>query len=241
MGGLKVSSLTDIGSRSTNEDRVFTDYYDGLYLLAVADGMGGHSAGEIASSVAIDEVKKAFQNGLLKRLIDGTVREVIEKANMKVYHLSKEQPQYTGMGTTLVMALIRQDGGIISNVGDSRAYCISGSRIERITRDHSAVQELLDKERITEDAARHHPYRSVLTRVLGVEPEVQADLYDVTLEPGDMLLLCSDGLTNSLNDQEILEIVNDYSDADETCTSLVSNAKEKGSTDNVSVILAKVT
>ena len=239
MSNLEICCMTDIGGRSTNEDRVLAKCLDGLDLLAVADGIGGHAAGEVASGVALLEIEKSLQSNSRQGDLHNQVKEAIAKANKEIYLLSTENPEYTGMGTTLVMALIRQDKALIANVGDSRAYCLSGSQLKQITRDHSAIQELLERGIITEEEVQQHPLRSTMTRALGTDPEVKADIYDIELLPGDILLLCSDGLTDSLRDEEIREAIGTAIKLDEACANLISQAKEKEAKDNISVIIAR--
>ena len=239
MSNLEICCMTDIGGRSTNEDRVLAKCFDGLHLLAVADGIGGHAAGEVASGVALIEIEKSLQLNLGKGDPRNQAKEAVAKANKEIYLLARENYEYAGMGTTLVMALVQQDKVLIANVGDSRAYCISGSQIKQITKDHSAVQELLEGGMITEEETRRHPLRGTLTRALGAEHEVKLDIYDIALNPGDILMLCSDGLTDSLSDEEIGDVISSSFNLDEACANLITRAKERGSRDNISLILAR--
>lgn len=235
---LEVYSKTDIGrSRSINEDNLLVKKLDEVYLLVVADGLGGHAAGEVASRIALIEIEEFLRAGLGRGDLTEVVKGAILKANSKIYLLSKENPAYANMGTTLVMAVVFQNKALIANVGDSRAY-LAGEEIKRITKDHSLVQELLDKKLIVEEEAFQHPRKNVISRALGSESEVKVDFYDIELS-GGYLLLCSDGLTDSLRDEEIKEIVNNSRDLSEACTELIDSAKEKGGGDNITVILAK--
>ena len=239
MDNLEIYSATDIGGRSNNEDKVLTINLNDLAILAVADGMGGHSAGEVASGVAMIEIEKYFQMHPHTENLKLAAVESINKANKEIYQLSQENFEYTGMGTTLVMAIIKQTNVIIANVGDSRAYLITGNEIRKITKDHSAVQELLERGTITEEEARQHPFKGTLTRALGMEQEVKLDLYE-TMIPGDILMLCSDGLTDSLSDEEMNEVIRSASNMDKACSNLIRRAKEKDVRDNISIILARV-
>ena len=239
MDSLEICHLTDIGGKSTNEDKLLAKRFNGLHLLAVADGLGGQTAGEIASSVALVEIEGTLKTKLKEEDIRNTVKEAVSKANKEIYLLSKENPAYSGMGTTLVMALVWQGKASIANVGDSRAYHLSGSQIRQITRDHSVVQELLERGLITTEESRHHPQRSSLTRALGIEPEVRVDIYDIELLPGDIVLLCSDGLSDSLKDEEISEVISSSVNLDGACANLIERAKKKDARDNISVILAR--
>ena len=239
MANLEICCLTDTGGRSRNEDKLLAKSLEGLHLLAVADGLGGHAAGEVASNVALVEIEESLKANSGGGDILNAVREAISKANKEICLLSKENPAYAGMATTLVMGLVREGKVMIANVGDSRAYYISGSQIRQITKDHSVVQGLKEQGLLKEEEARHHPERSTLTRTLGTELEVEADTYDVELLPGDFLLLCSDGLTDSLSNEEIGEIIGTSGNLGEACARLISQAREKGGRDNISVILSR--
>lgn len=239
MANLEIYCLTDTGGRSRNEDRLLAKSLKGLHLLAVADGLGGHAAGEVASSVALVEVEESLKTNLGGGDMLNAMKEAISKANREICLLSRENPAYAGMSTTLVMALVRQGKVVIANVGDSRAYQVSGSRIRRITKDHSVVQGLIEQGLIIEKEALHHPERSTLTRALGLEPEVEMDAYDIQLLPGDILLLCSDGLTDSLGDEEIRQVIGSSGKLDEACAKLIRQARENGGRDNISVILSR--
>jgi serine/threonine protein phosphatase PrpC len=239
MNNLEICCMTDIVGRSTNEDRVLAKCFDGLYLLAVADGIGGHAAGEVASGVAMIEVEKSLQLNLGKGDLRNQAKEALARANKEIYLLSRENSEYTGMGTTMVMALVQQGKVLIANVGDSRAYSISGGQIRWRTKDHSAIQELLETGTITEEEARQHPLKGTLTRALGMEQEVKLDLYDIAFSPRDILMLCSDGLTDSVSDEEIRGIIVSTQDLETACSNLVAIANEKGGEDNISIILAR--
>ena len=239
MDNLEISYLTDIGGRSTNEDKILARCFNGKHLLAVADGIGGHAAGEVASNLALTEIEKNLRLNPGEEEIKESMKEAVTRANREIHSLSKEKYEYDGMGTTLVMALIRQDKVFIANVGDSRAYCINRSQIKQITRDHSVVQELLEGGIITEEEVPQHPYRGTLTRALGVEPEVKVDIYDSALKPEEILLLCSDGLTDALKNEEIGDVISSTDNLDKACADLIRQAKESGARDNISVILAR--
>lgn len=239
MASLEICYLTDSGGRNTNEDELLIKSVEQLHILAVADGIGGCAAGEVASSVALTEIEKSLEANLEEGDIGNVVKEAVAKANKEIYLLSKENPEYAGMGTTLVMALIQQGKVVIANVGDSRAYHLSGGQIRQISRDHSVVQVLIERGMITEEEARHHPQRNSLTRALGAEPQVEVDLYNTKLKRGDILMLCSDGLTDSLSDEEINEVVRSASNMDKACAELIRRANEKGGKDNITVVLAR--
>ncbi len=234
---LEVCFKTDIGRRSTNEDALVAKRLDYIYLLVVADGLGGHASGEVASKIALIEVEKFLKARLGKENIRDAVEGAISKANNEIYLLSRENPAYWGMGTTLVMAVVFENNALIANFGDSRAYLI-GEEIKRITRDHSLVKELLDKNLITEEEAFNHPQKNIVTKILGIKSEVKPDFYETELDD-NILLLCTDGLTDSLRDEDVREIVVNSKDLGEACTKLVDSAKKKGGEDNITVALAK--
>jgi len=208
----RVACATDVGvERDRNEDEVLcvelsTYNFD---LLCVADGMGGHAGGEMASKVATEE----FKNSLVKELEQGTgTKEAselsYERANQKVREIAEENPEYSGMGTTLVTAVVSQDGeAIIGNVGDSRAYSVDTDEasIEQITVDQSLVQELIEQGTISQKEAKDHPQSNVVSQAIGTDETVEPDFYTESLE--EVLLLCSDGLTDEVDDKVIAEIV----------------------------------
>lgn len=240
---LEVCSKTDVGRKmSTNEDSLLAKRLGDVYLLAVADGLGGHAAGEVASKVALIEIEEFLKarlgkEGISDQNIQKAMEGAISKANNEIYRLSNENPAYARMGTTLVMAIVSENKAMIANVGDSRAYLI-GEEIKRITKDHSLVQELLDKRLITEEEAFKHPQKNIVTKTLGIESEVKADFHPIELDD-NIFLLCSDGLTDSLRDEEINEIVLRSKNLKAACDLLIDKAKEKGGEDNITVILAK--
>ncbi|MCL0080578.1 Stp1/IreP family PP2C-type Ser/Thr phosphatase [Dehalococcoidia bacterium] len=223
--------------KSANEDSLLVVKLGEVYLLAVADGLGGHAAGEVASRLALIEIEEFLKTNLAEGNLRDAMQGAIAKANREICLLSKENPAYAGMGTTLVAALVFDNRALIANIGDSRAYLI-GNGIRQITRDHSLVQELVDREVIAAEEAFDHPQRNIVTRTLGMESEVSPDFYDEELS-GRLLLLCSDGLSDLLRDQEILETVVASPNLDEACTRLINRVNEKGGKDNITVVLAR--
>jgi len=236
---LRAAASTDVGlRRKENEDRYALCPQLGLYL--VADGMGGHSAGQVASELAAETALQAIQT------LDGAAASLAEKlryavaaANRAIFGRAEEQPEYAGMGTTLVAFLADQERAALAHVGDSRAYLIRGRRIRQLTDDHSIVGELLRRREISEDAAREHPHRHVLTRALGVRRLVEPDLVELALEPRDVFVLCSDGLTNHVEDHEIAKWVCGGEELQETCEQLIDLANSRGGEDNSTVLLAR--
>ena len=238
MRSLSVCGRSDQGVvRKNNEDSMLVSRIGDIYLLAVADGLGGRPAGDVASQMAIIELEatvKAFIGKLPEKEL---LSQAVAKANREIYLLSKENPEYKGMGTTLVAALVSADKAVIANTGDSRAYII-GEAIMQITRDHSLVQEMVEKGDISGDEALRNPQKNIVTRVLGTVQEANPDFFEVKLE-GKTLLLCSDGLTNTLSNAEIQKLVNSLPDVETICDRLIAAANEKGSMDNLTIILAK--
>ncbi len=219
-------------------------------LYAVADGMGGHEKGEIASRTATRSVEQALRTDPFFRstgypdgeYTDQDVVEVLRRAvmvsNREVYGLRMDQQ--TNMGTTLVLALVIRSKAYVANVGDSRAYLLRDGGIEQITEDHSLVERMVASGQITEAEARLHPQRNLVFRSLGTEPNVEVDLFVEPLQAGDRILLCSDGLTNMLPDERVAYIVNREPDLDTACRALVRAANEAGGKDNISVVLAEI-
>lgn len=237
MGYLEVCCKTDIGKvRTHNEDSLIVLELGDMHVLAVADGLGGHAAGEVASKVALIEIENYLRAHLGIENQRETMHQAIAKANKEVFSLSKENPEYAGMGTTLVLALVTGNTVLLANIGDSRAYVIENG-IRQITKDHSLVQELVDNKLITETEAFGHPRKNVITRTLGTEENVLPDFYQETAS--GMLLLCSDGLSDMLTDGEILEVTTSAPDLTAACTSLIDLANAKGGRDNITAIMAR--
>lgn len=220
--------------RDHNEDSVYPEGSGeggpGL-VVAVADGMGGHVGGEVASTTAIE----AFA------AVDGDPEERILSANEAVVDRVEDEPKLAGMGTTLTAVEIVDEGHVvIGHVGDSRAYLHRNGELRQITRDHSLVGELVEDGELTPEQARLHPYRSVITRALGLERVIAVDTFDLEVHPGDVLLICSDGLTEMLPDHAIAELLDEGAEPGETADRLVEAANHAGGHDNVSVALVVV-
>lgn len=243
---MNVWTITDTGVvRQQNQDawRVET-LSPGRILLIVCDGMGGARAGNIASELAAG----AFGDTVLERLNDpesaGDVGELlkqaVEEANRAVYQRANTDPACLGMGTTLVAVLAAEQGCHVVNVGDSRAYAVSTEGIRRITRDHSLVEDLVQRGEITPEQARTHPQKNLITRALGAAETVQADLFQEPYVPGAFLLLCSDGLSNVVTDQEILYEIIHGGEPSDCCKRLLDTALQRGAPDNVTAILLQM-
>ncbi len=236
---LRAAASSDVGlRRKENEDRYALSPQLGLYL--VADGMGGHTAGQVASELAAETALQAI------RTLEGTAASLAERlryavaaANRAIYSKAQQHPEYAGMGTTLVAFLADETRAALAHVGDSRAYLIRARRIRQLTDDHSIVGELLRRREISEDAAREHPHRHVLTRALGVRRSVEPDLVELALEPGDVFVLCSDGLTNHVEDHEIAKWVCGSEDLQEVCEQLIDLTNARGGEDNSTVLLSR--
>lgn len=236
--------LSDCGRvRANNEDAIAIANELGLAVLA--DGMGGYNAGEVASAMAADEVVRALRTALpgvtSPEGLDQAVRASVAQANQAVWQAAAEHPQYRGMGTTLVLLLLDGAEACIAHVGDSRAYRLRNGRLQPLTRDHSVVQEQVEAGLVTPERARHLPYRNLLTHALGVESTVQPDLARHAVEPGDLYLLCSDGLHDMLSDEEITALLLRSATPGDAARALVDAANAAGGQDNISIILAQCT
>jgi len=234
---LKVGYQTNLGGhRETNEDSLYVDADLGLFILA--DGMGGHNAGEVASKIAVEVTAKSVKDGLQtgKEIVQ-VFREAMAEANRSIFEKSLNNPALSEMGTTLLMALTADHEVVIGHVGDSRAYIISKGEIEQLTEDHTFVFEWLKQGLITREQARSHHARHGLTEVLGVSDDVEVDVGVWPWERNACLLLCSDGLTDMIEDEQILAIVESASEPQQACETLVNAAQAEGGKDDVTVIL----
>lgn len=238
---MNVYSITDIGKRrEMNQDYVFaSDSPVGQLgsLLIVADGMGGHNAGDLASRYTVETMVEYIKGSKDKRPV-ALLGKAIHAANEKVIRKARTDASLEGMGTTVVAAAICGEYLYAANVGDSRLYLIDGE-IEQITRDHSLVEEMIRMGELRREDARSHPDRNIITRAVGVRTPVKIDFFDVKLERGDRILLCSDGLTNMVEDYDILRIVRKSGSLKEAANKLVNEANKNGGKDNISVVLAE--
>jgi protein phosphatase len=216
--------------RRRNED----SYVVAPPLFAVADGMGGAQAGEVASKLAAAALKETRPEGVSDA---EKVTELIQEANRRVYERAHSDPATSGMGTTMTVALVDGDKVTIGHVGDSRAYVVRGGELEQLTEDHSLVNELLKSGKLSREEAETHPQRSVITRAVGTDPDVDVDAFTVEAGEGDVFLLCSDGLTDMVTDSDILDVVEkNRDDLDRATKALVSAANRGGGEDNITVI-----
>lgn len=239
---MKAYGGTDVGKqRSINQDYVMIinepiGPFPNLYILA--DGMGGHRAGEVASMFAVETVIEYAKN-MTGKSYAALLDSVIEYTNEQLYKKSSSSDEYIGMGTTLVIATVVDCTLYVANVGDSRLYVI-GNGITQITIDHSLVEEMISMGKITRSEARNHERKNVITRAVGVEPSVIADLFEIELEEGSTVLLCSDGLTNMVEDHEIRKIVSTGNELGDKVHRLIDEANRNGGKDNISVILVEL-
>lgn len=238
--GLRYGSLTHVGKvREINQDSLTADPARGLFV--VADGMGGHLAGEKASMSAIETIGERLSGEALERSTEADLLQVIgdaiQAANRVIVQASLSDASMRGMGTTATVALASQQAVYLGHIGDSRAYLMTGEHIEQVTEDHSVVAQLLRARAITPQEAARHPYRNVITKCLGMQMDVEPDTMLVSWSPGDRLLLCSDGLSGLVSDEEMLKVVTDVAAPQEACEQLVALANERGGFDNITVIL----
>ena len=240
---MQVWGLTDPGCvRAQNQDALRIEQLDRrCYLCVVCDGMGGAKSGNVASSLAIDvfvqEVRRARKSGMSTQQVGQMLRSAVKLANFTVYDQAQQFEAFSGMGTTLVAAYVEDRRAVIVNVGDSRAYLMNAEGVQCITTDHSLVQLMVQRGELTQEQAKRFPGKNFITRAIGTEAIVECDLFDAELEKGDFLLLCSDGLSNLLDDQELLfEVVH----GELCCRRLIDIAKTRGAPDNVTCILAAI-
>ena len=239
MRALRAGWLTDQGrTRTKNEDAVFAD--PGRKVFVVADGLGGCPGGEVASRIAAKQIGDALVRLDRTAPAEAGVRDSVAKANRAVIEKAAADPRLSGMGTTVVLAVGLDDTFLVAHVGDSRAYLLHEGHLSPLTRDHSVVRELLDAGRISREAARHHPQRNVVTRTLGRSDDAAPDLRTVAVQPGDRLLLCSDGLTGMLDDPEIEQVLVRFAEPMRCCRELVARSNDRGGLDNITVIVVDV-
>jgi len=245
---LEVVTATHSGMvRSHNEDSIAADQEVGLAVLA--DGMGGYNAGEVASGIAVELIKTEMAKALAGRKpeelngqsAERLIAEHAMRANAAIYHAAQSQPQYSGMGTTLVVALWHNNQVSVGHVGDSRLYRLRGGVLEQITRDHSLLQEQIDSGMITKEQARYSQNKNLVTRAVGIDPEVETEVHTYPAQPDDIYLLCSDGLSDMVTDEDIqLTLASLRSNLPLAAQQLVQQANDNGGRDNVSVILVRV-
>ncbi len=231
--------LTDPGKvRDHNEDSVIIiNNYSDEYLMAVADGMGGHKNGEVASSIAVSHLGKNFKSlgtiGTKDEAVNW-LKETVSEANALIYKYTEENPESVGMGTTLVVAIITKDYLLIGNIGDSSGYIVKNKQLQKITTDHTLVNLLVKSGELTPEEAKEHPRKNVLMKALGANANVEMDIFNI--DPNvDAIFLCSDGLTNMLDDNQIIKVLNDNLSPQEKMEKLIYKCNNRGGNDNISV------
>ena len=227
-------SRTDVGCvRDHNEDSLVV----APPLFAVADGMGGHAAGEVASEIAVNVLAE-----LAPKDLDGAALEhAVEEANHEIIRAARDGRGREGMGTTLTACMLENERLVIAQVGDSRAYLLHHGKLQQLTRDHSLMADMIEAGQLTPEEARHHPQRSVITRALGSDPNTRPDMYEINVETGDRLLVCSDGLSSMIEDEQIEAVMRRVPDPQRCASQLVNEAIAAGGHDNVTVIVSNVT
>lgn len=241
---MEVACLTDMGkAREINEDSCsYLNINNVCDLLMVADGMGGHNAGEVASKIAVksitDYLKANIKNTDGEAIVEA-IQKAIQKANNDIYHESIQNENFSGMGTTVTCAIVKSGVIYIGHVGDSRAYILKGGKLKKITSDHSLVAELVKNGTITEAEAMHHPQKNIITRALGIEEQVDIDIEKIPAASEDVFLLCTDGLTNMLEDPEIEGILNNIKSPGAAAKKLIDMANDAGGYDNITVVIGR--
>lgn len=231
--------LTDTGIvRDHNEDSVIILSNDeGSSLMAVADGMGGHRAGEVASSIAISNLSKRFNETFFKMNKASAVewiKESVNEINSLIFKHTEENPDSKGMGTTLVLAIITNDYILFGNIGDSSGFVMKDGKIHKVTKDHTLVNLLLDAGELTQEQARNHPKKNILMNALGINDPIEIDIFDCNLDVEE-LLLCSDGLTTMITSEQIEKVLNEEGTLEDKVIKLIKKANNRGGNDNISV------
>ena len=241
MTTLSAGAATDVGRvRQINEDRYLCD----VALFAVADGVGGHQAGEVAAQTAVETLQSSFVAKAPSGLTTDGLVDAVQDANEAVWRLAQTTSEKRGMGTTMTaVGLVQEDGEellALVNVGDSRIYRLQNGELLQLTDDHSLVEEMVREGKLTREEAAVHPQRSIITRALGMEPEIEVDWWELIPYRGDRLLLCSDGLTNELSDDRIAATLRQVADPKEAARDLVRQARAEGGGDNITVVVVDV-
>lgn len=239
---MRIVAKTDKGNvRDSNQDAYAVgEFSDEVVWSVVCDGMGGAAGGNIASALAVkvisDKINASYRNQMRDSSIKNMLDSALTAANIEVFDFAEAQPDLRGMGTTVVCAIVRDNQAYIVHAGDSRAYVINNGNIRQITTDHSMVQDLLLRGKITPEEAEHHPNKNIITRAVGVNTAIEIDFEQIDLEDDDTLLICTDGLSNYVSNDEMLELMSDgkhYAFADR----LVKKANENGGGDNITVVV----
>lgn len=238
---IRYAAATDTGRlRDLNEDAWLTDERHGLFV--VADGMGGHQAGEVASALALEAFSSALREslGATSQEIRQSLKQAIAAANAAVADASRRNEKYAGMGTTLTAAVITGRTLYLSHIGDSRAYLVRDDGMTQLTEDHTLLHEMVARGEVEPEEARFHPLRNVITRALGTFSTVQADIAIHELQAGDQILLCTDGLTSMVEDDRVVAAVREEKDLEAVANRLIREANEAGGEDNITIVLIAV-
>ena len=245
---MRTGAYTDMGrTRPINEDNFYVSEYvsrPGVIYAIVADGMGGHNAGETASEVAVSEISGFINQYYSKELPPEQIKDMLiaarNYANNTVYESSQKNPAFSGLGTTVTACFYCAGRVTVAHVGDSRLYVLRDDVFHKITQDHSLVAELLANGQITPEQARNHPQKNVITRAVGTEPDTEVDIYEFEVKPKDIILLCTDGLSNMLSDNRMKEIIKGTKKMEEAAEKLVDAANEEGGFDNITAVLLEI-
>jgi len=236
---LDIGAMTDAGRiRENNQDAYYLPSLEDKPLFIIADGMGGHKAGEIASNLAVEIIRKSF-NKDTNKYIEERILNSIDEANNKIYNKAINEEECSGMGTTVTLVYIDDKQLYIGHVGDSRAYVLKDNKLCQITEDHSLVEELIKNGSISREEAKQHPQRNIITRAVGTGENIDVDIILIPKEDVDMFLLCTDGLTNMLEDEEIKYYLLNGQNMQKACEDLVNISNDKGGYDNITVIAVK--
>lgn len=240
-----ICACSDVGKvRDINQDAYFYMEDEILPIFIVADGMGGHKAGEVASNTAISKIVN-YYNANKEKIINEEmqipqfINESVSIANDELIKESESDEELKGMGTTITMCLVLNQEAYIGHVGDSRAYLLRDGELKQITQDHSLVGELLRTGSITKEEARNHPKKNIIMRALGTKKDIKTDVFTKSLKNGDKIVLCTDGLTNMVTDEEILDVIKNEEDTTSSCSTLVNISNKYGGIDNTTIMLIK--
>lgn len=239
---MQIFGKTEIGKvRTDNQDRyLFGTLNDGAMYSIVCDGMGGVSGGSVASDIAIKSIVEEITNKFNIKMNNNEIKnlcfEAINVANSIIYEISSKEKALSGMGTTVVMAIIIENTAHIFHIGDSRAYLIKSNEVKQLTKDHSLVQEMVDIGQLTKQDAKTHPKKNIITRALGISKNIEAEYTNIELDDTDILLLCTDGLINHINEDEFINLVVEK-ELKKSCEKLVELALDRGGKDNITVII----
>lgn len=235
---MKVAAISDRGLvRSNNEDSYLVDLNHGL--LVVCDGMGGHNGGEIASAIAVETISQVFSSS--GEELPGRLVLALEKANTAILNSAQQDPALHGMGTTATLAAFEDGIMYVAHIGDSSLYIVQDGRLRKVTRDHTLAQQFLMEGRLKPEDMRSNPYNHILTRALGVEENVNIDQYQEKVHPGDLILLCSDGLSDKVSEGEMQEVLQETSsNLEQAAQGLLERALKYGGSDNITIILSRI-